>query len=377
MNVPKIQTEADAIEFLGLHVTSDNELIMRSKATRPIQDLVDLANFVRVTAVGQIEFLRDSNVNLNWLVRNGNNKRILTIGPKITGPAILTDTLALETGFLDPYKLCKIQRICDNLRRFGILCPTWGHADFHSALGRAVGQQQVIEGENLDYVWKHLKLHEQMEIIQDLASLTAKMHTVTTSAQFANDDARWKWYLHRAEVACEWLLQNGQITEDMRQEILSSIKFLLSRTRTRALCTIHGDILFHNVFVRKRGSRWEIVGLIDWETAHGIACPVTDALLGAWWMAGEDGSNQHPEIFARFIKAYNAAMGDKVIPTDAAQLDLTLKLVDLVWYLQVLPFTHLREPQRYEPRFESVNLILGKTKNSKPHLPANFSMALH
>ncbi|MFH1142521.1 MAG: aminoglycoside phosphotransferase family protein [Candidatus Uhrbacteria bacterium] len=373
-NVPCFDTPEEAIEFLGLPMNDQGELIMRSGATRPIQDPIELANFVKQKVCYQITYIPTSNVNLNWRISGHSRDWILSISPKLVGVAILPKDLATETGFLDPDKFQKIKLLRDLVWSPGSPCPRWHEAGFSVRLQRAWGIQEAVQGENLGDIWKQLERHEQMQILGDLARMTESIHIRTVVPTQSIDHARWAWYLNRIKMSCRWLVQNNQIKKDMADDIERQSKFLLSRTPNRALSCIHSDILFHNVFVRQTRSRWEITGLIDWETASRVGCPNYDALLGAWWMAGEDAPNRDPEVFSHFLISYNRdrALGFLWIPEDPQILDLMLKLVDLTWYLQVLPFTKAREPQRYKPRFESLNLILGKIKNGQPHLPDDF-----
>ena len=239
-------------------------------------------------------------------------------------------------------------------------------------MNRAWGIQEIVHGENLGNIWDKLKEHEQMQIIGDLASLVARLHRVTMATDRSTELFRCNWYRGRIDGAVEWLVEQGKIAPEMRGEISRAAMPLVMQTPHRVPGCIHGDILFHNIFVKQVGARWEIEGLIDWETLHTSGCPSYDALLGAWWMADEDTDQRRPEIFAHFIKTYNQAVATAAIPTNPQDLDLLLKLVDMTWYLQVLPFTLAREPQRFKPRFEAVTRILDKIRDNEPHLPPDF-----
>jgi hypothetical protein len=375
MNTAYITTDSQAIEYLGLPVDDRGELKMRSGATRPIRDLVGLANKIKYLVRDQeIRFIDTSNVNLNWIVDQGTNAHILTFSPRLTGQADLPMELAQETGFLDPGKFQKIKAISDRARLFGIPSPVWHVTEYDIALRRAWGTQEIVHGENLGDIWDELKRHEQTQILGDLARLAAKMHTMTIMPHHVDEHRHW--YQRRIKMSVDWLLRHDLLEPIVYGTIIQETESLFSDMPSRPLCTTHFDILFHNIFVRQNEAHWEITGLIDWETSSMIGCPTYDALLAAWWMAGEDQPGHDPVVFSHFVKTYNQALGSPGIPTDPQALDAVLKLVDLTWYLQVLPFTHAREPQRREPRLKAVHKILNRISNSKQYLPEDFRVSL-
>ena len=365
-------TDKEAIDYLGLTVNEKYRLKLRTGTSQPLTDAIGLANFIQSLELGGHQFIKTSNVNLSWQIFYMSYQAILSVGPKLVGPAQLPDHLASEAGFLDPYKYAKIHSVCQTVRPLGIPCPEWLRVGYHDQLNRSWGIQRVVEGDNLGDIWGDLKRDEQLQIITDLAKLLAQLHTVTASKHQVDDFRFRNWFLNRVAGAVEWLKDQNQLIDNMDQLIIEQTKYLLDRVTPTPLACVHGDILFHNVFVEKRNSRWLITGLIDWETVAQPAAPVYDALLGAWWMAGEAEEDNDPELFSCFSARYNQAMQVEIIPHDPQQLDHLLKLVDLTWYLQVLPFTKLFESHRYDHRFEAVNLILGKIQNSRPYLPDDF-----
>jgi len=365
-------TDEEAIAYLGLKVDQQGRLKLRTGTSQPITDAIGLANFIQSLELAGHQFIKTSNVNLSWKILYKGHKAILSIGPKLVGPARLSDGLASESGFLDRYKYAKIHAACQSVRPLGVPCPEWLRVGNHDQLDRSWGIQRVVEGDNLGDIWNDLKQHEQLQIITDLAKLVAQLHKSTASEKLVVDHHFRNWFLNRVTGAVEWLKDQSELIDDMDQLIIEQTKYLLDRVIPTPLTCIHGDILFHNIFVEKRGPRWNIVGLIDWETVTQPAAPVYDALLGAWWMAGEAEEDNDPELFSRFASRYNEAMQVEIIPQDRQQLDYTLKLVDLTWYLQVLPFTKLFESHRYEHRFEAVNLILGRIQSDRPYLPDDF-----
>ena len=93
-----------------------------------------------------------------------------------------------------------------------------------------------------------------------------------------------------------------------------------------AVCLSHGDLGHRNVIVQRRGARWRVGGLIDWETTT-TGSPLFD--IGSLFRY----ANRHDSEFrAAFARGYAEASGS-ALPEDWL---VTARLLDSTWLIDLL-----------------------------------------
>ncbi len=362
--------KAIQISDLQLPLDDHGRVLLRTgpRTVSAIQEITELMTQENITKV--IRFIGESNVNLSWLVRYHQKKRIFSVSPRLKGLAWLPNDLAIESGFLNPMKYPVMMFTSNEARRAGVPCPQIMPAGFVPVIKRGFAFQELARGTNLNTLWPEMSLDERIMIMRELGTLVARMHQATLRQCDLDHTTHHEWYRRRIRLANQWLIKQAVITPETAQSTKQALESLLAQLPATPLALVHTDLTLHNLFVKRIRGRYQITDIIDWETAIRFGPPWYDVLLSAWWNAGEDAPNNEPVIFRAVLEAYNEQFPELTIPS--SMLDLLLKLVDLTWYINVLPFTCLREKHRERDRLNASLDIVKKIRTGKLHLPISF-----
>ncbi len=151
----------------------------------------------------------------------------------------------------------------------------------------------------------------------------------TALALLARTDATEPFDLTPVLEANYIRLSSGRARERLGAPLADALKKQLEAAEPMmawgSVCLSHGDLSHRNVIVARRGDRWRINGIIDWETAT-TSSPLFD--IGSLFRYGD----RHDAVWcAGFETGYREAGGD--LPPDwnvSARLLDSLDLVELL-----------------------------------------------
>ena len=345
-----------SVAYLDLPI--EKGLVQLRTGPRHIDDIDEIAEFVRSLSIRPLEFFRTSNVNLSWRVDHAGEQAVFSLGPKLVGDALLPKRLAHESGFLSPLKFIHARSLSHHARIAGIPTPQVIRAGTNG-IDRPWCLQELARGQDAIEV----SSENRRVVLTELGTLMARLHNLETIClEPMTMDA---WYRRRVRLATDWLVKKRLMSKQDSDKVRAVVESLLSRVSDSVLTPIHGDLIEHNVFVQIKNGRPRISDITDWETCLNRADPRYEALLTAWWAAGEFEGD--PKIFQVIMNAYHAS--DPPTPIDCAELDDLLMLADLTWYVNVLPFTYLRERHRFDSRYKSIQHILSCHEQGLGYLP--------
>lgn len=357
-------TLEEALWFLDWSLDQDGCVILR-KGPRRVEDIIGIAQFIQWLGFTPLCFLPGSNVNLNWILEQSTDHRnlVFSLGPPLLGEAQLDSELAQDTGFLAPDKFKRAKAITDCVRSPTIPSVNILKTGFDDTLRRAWCLQNLVGSQSADGPFNE---PERFDFHARLGVLMAHLHSHPV---LMDPPLRaHAWYLGRVQRAVTWLV-GRQFDETTGNRVRDATRRLLEIVDDGPTSIIHGDLMDHNMFVfsNPRQKTLLITGIIDWESCQWQGDPRAEALLTAWWAAGEHTDKADPRIFHQVLQHYHEA--NPPSPIDPDQLDPLLMLADLTWYVTVLPFTSLCEISRLEHRRASILKILEHVESRASYLP--------